>query len=207
MERSKRTTRRQPTKLPIMDALRLPPPAALAFTICVDQREQRPYDFGCMIDKAAVPFAVRSGFLQSGDYSVDPAAGAAEEYETSRDPRDGIAIERKSLQDLYSTLGSHRDRFEAEWERLSRYGHALVVIEAELSQIKEPNKFLNHPTNLNPKSVINTLLAWQLRYGVHWVACPGRGFAEQLTFRVMEKWVKEGARKAAMVQVQREGVA
>lgn len=183
-----------PTPIPASDP-------TLGFTICIDSREQRPYSFDCMRAKCVIPFGIRVGCLQSGDYSVDPLDGTAEEYEVSRHADHGIAIERKSLQDLYSTMSQHRERFEDEFKRLSKYGFAAIVIEAEWSQICYPNKFLNHPTGLNPKSVIATLAAWKQRYGVHVETCPGREFAEQWTFRLLERWYRDrGMRETTVSQ-------
>lgn len=156
-------------------------------TIQVDQREKLPYTFAGMASELIV--RVEPAYLPTGDYLL-------------AEPGDGrtVVVERKSLADLYSTLGSHRERFEAEFERLAAFRYAALVIEAEWSQILNPLKFLNHYTQLNPRSVHSTLLAWSQRYGVHVWTYPGRETAERATFRLLERWardVHDGKRVAA----------
>lgn len=158
-----------------------------SFLIRIDQREKLPYTFESMRASAVLNFATQLCHLPTGDYL---ASGG------SWDMLDHcIVIERKSLADLYCTLGSHRDRFEAEWARMHRYGHAALVIEATWDQILHPLKFLSHPTELNPKSVAATLIAWSQRYGVHVHTCPGREFAEKWTYRMLERWVRDRAER------------
>jgi len=158
-------------------------PAAVAtvtMTIIRDHREKLPYDFASVV-KPVLPFIVQAGHLDTGDYSL----------KGPELPQDRIVIERKTLSDLYSTLGSHRERFEAEFQRLSLYGYAALVIEATFEQIARPNEYLLHPTDLNPKSVLMTLAAWSQRYSVHVWPLPGRRVAEQWTFRLLERWARD----------------
>lgn len=95
-------------------------------------------------------------------------------------------IERKSIADLYSTLGQRRLEFEAEIKRLHEdCEFAAVVIEGDWEAI------LRTPPNsqLNPKSVSRTILSWSVRYPrVHWFPCMNRRHAEMLTFQLMMKW-------------------
>jgi DNA excision repair protein ERCC-4 len=111
--------------------------------------------------------------LASGDYSLDGYA-------------DRVAVERKSLADLYGTLGGGRERFERELRRLNEMDYAAVVIEADWSTI------INHPprrSRLTPKSVFRSVVAWQQRWPyVHWWAMPGRDYAEQAAFRILERF-------------------
>lgn len=152
------------------------------FTIIVDTREQLPFDFAS-VKSPAVPFTVARQTLETGDYSVEAPLTATK--------ADMIVIERKSLADLYSTLGRGRDRFEREFQRMAEYGYAALVIEATWEQIAEPNKHLKHPTLLAPKTVVATLVAWSQRYGVHVFPCPGRLFAEKLSYRLLERWARD----------------
>lgn len=95
-----------------------------------------------------------------------------------------VQIERKSLEDLYGTLGGRRDDFEAEIARLDMCQFAAVVIEADWQTI-----LFNPPdySRLLPKVVSRTVLSWSIRYPrVHWYTCSGRDHAESLTFRLLE---------------------
>jgi ERCC4-type nuclease len=151
-------------------------------TVLIDTREQRPFQFD------AIPLADGAdGILQvpisrlalpSGDYSLDGYATA-------------VAVERKSVADLYGTVGQGRDRFVRELERLNEFAFAAVVIEGEWSTILD-----NPPprVRLSPRSVYRLVLAWQQRFPrVHWWACPDRDFAEYTTFRILERFLKEQA--------------
>lgn len=94
-----------------------------AVPVVIDTREQKPFGFDglrCDVADGGGPLTVPTvrGTLKSGDYSL---LG----YETA------VAVERKSLDDLYGTLGQGRERFERELVRLSSYRFAAVVIEGD----------------------------------------------------------------------------
>lgn len=154
-------------------------PLHVPFRVVVDSREQLPYTFGGLradADKHNRPLEITRvcKTLPAGDYSI-------EGFETR------IAIERKSLADLFSTLGQRRDQFEAEHARLARYEFAAVVIEASWSRI-----LFDPPGNsrLLPKTILRTGASWSQRYGVHWLAYENRRFAEIMTFRHLETFWK-----------------
>lgn len=145
------------------------------FVIEVDQRDKLPYDFEVMRASSRIPFEVRTVFLKTGDYQT----GNGESHGR-------IVVERKSLPDLFGTLGQHRDRFEREMERMRPFGHRAIVIEADCLQIAT---WANPYGQLCPRSVTGTLIAWAQRYDVHVHMLPGREIAEQFTFRMLERWV------------------
>jgi ERCC4-type nuclease len=118
--------------------------------------------------------------LASGDYSLDGYASQ-------------VAVERKSLADLFGTLGQGRERFVRELERLDQMSFAAVVVEREWSDI-----FTDPPrhSRLAPRTVYRSVLAWQQRFPrVHWWMCAGREMAEVTTFRILERFLKELADK------------
>lgn len=153
------------------------PLAVAPFSIIVDTREQLPYSFDGM--GIVVPTVVHG--LPSGDYSIQ----GMEEL---------IAIERKSLDDLYGSVTWGRRRFETEIGRLDELpGFAAVVIEADWRDIVSP---LEHrPGWINqtdPKSVVGTINSWSIRYPrVHWLACGSRREAEIRTFEILQAAWKE----------------
>lgn len=156
---------------------------AFPAAVLVDTREQLPYSF------AGIPADVTAGggvwqvatqvmTLASGDYSLDG-------YATR------VAVERKSIADLFGTVGQGRERFIRELERLNEMAFAAVIVEAEWSEI-----FDSPPghSRLAPRTVWRSVLAWMQRFPrVHWLPCPGREFAEVATFRVFERFLKEQA--------------
>jgi ERCC4-type nuclease len=149
--------------------------------VTIDTREQQPYGFrsikaDAMEGVGLLRVKTTRATLRQGDYSL-------EGFE------DRIAIERKSAEDLFRTLGQGRKRFERELIRLSAYPFAAVVVESEWSQLLQcPPAF----SKLSPKSVFRSVIAWQQRYsGIHWVLCPGRSFAEAATFRILDRFWKD----------------
>jgi len=130
------------------------------FVIVIDTREQRPYCFKGAVTKA----------LAAGDYSV---VGM----------EDHVAVERKSKQDCYSSLGKDRARLKREFERLSEYDYAAMVIEASLSDFLRPPGF----SQMRPSSAINTLISWSVKYGVHVFFADSRHLARALTYRILQQ--------------------
>lgn len=149
------------------------------FTIIQDTREQAPWGFAGIPcgsrhpDKTWAVTTRRQG-LATGDYSI---AG----WEKL------VCIERKSLPDLYHSIGAERDRFEREFLRMQAMnaagGFAAVVIEADAGAA------VNYPppnTTIPPTVMLGTWAHWTLRYGVHWYFLPDRTAAEHFAFRLLE---------------------
>ena len=133
------------------------------YTIAVDTREQRPYEF---------PGAVVMT-LPTGDYSLIGL-------------EDRVAIERKSKADAYGSLGQGRARFRREWERLAALDYAAVVIEDSLPG------FLQRPAHskMSPVSAVGTLLAWSVRYRVPVFFAGDRAHAQALTGKLLMMYAK-----------------
>lgn len=138
--------------------------------IVVDTREQNPYSFEWVKDVSPADTVERRK-LDAGDYSL-----AGHEHE--------IAIERKTHADAYGCLGRGRARFKREIERLARYRYAAIVIECDL------RSFLDQPPNsaLNPKAAINTLISWDVRFGVRTIFAGSRQFAEVYVYRILQRF-------------------
>jgi len=164
--------------------------------ITVDTREQRAYRFrNVKPHKDAQGFRLEHSALPVADYGTRRKGG--EEGVRWRDLSEeqkllAALVERKSLADLYGTLAKKHESFAMQLERMSRYGFAAVVIEATLEQIMHPNDHLRHSTKLHPKSVFASMIAWEQRYGVHFHPCPGRDVAEAVTYRILERWWRDG---------------
>jgi ERCC4-type nuclease len=151
--------------------------------VLVDDREKRPYTFSRLRGDARDGYATpavetRRVALPTGDYSLEGLA-------------DRVTVERKSLADLYGTLGRRRARFQDELARLNAMDAAFVVVEADWRAI------LRSPpphSRLSPKSVFRSVVAWQQRFPrVHWWACPNRAFAEVATARILQRYFRDRA--------------
>ncbi len=143
------------------------------FTIILDSREQLPYTFGSL--GLVVPIVVRG--LLSGDYSIDGLDSQ-------------VAIERKSLEDLYGSCTHGRDRFEREIGCLNEYFFSAVVIEATWPEIADPAA--TDPTwrsRAVPESILGTITSWSIRYPrVHWWAVGLRQDCEQQVYRALSHY-------------------
>ena len=144
-------------------------PAIQNFTIIIDTREQRPYTFQNV--KPEPPGTIIQG-LTTGDYSL---AGLE-----SR-----ICVERKSMVDLFGSVGKGRARFEHEMERLSAFDYAAIVVESDIK-----TWFINPPgrSKMNPRSVFRTIIAWSQRYGVHIWPMWDRPSAEKVTYLILKRY-------------------
>ncbi|HWL09370.1 MAG TPA: ERCC4 domain-containing protein [Planctomicrobium sp.] len=102
---------------------------------------------------------------------------------------DHIAIERKSVSDLYSTIGGRRYDFKCEIARLNMLPFSAVVIEGDWSRI-----LLDPPaqSQMEPKNIARTILSWSIRFPrVHWFTCSDRRHAELLTFQLLRQFWKQ----------------
>jgi DNA excision repair protein ERCC-4 len=159
--------------LPVIDRRE---PVVAPFTIAIDNKEKLPYTFeGYKADKKDDnrPLTVWRawGHLATGDYSLEGFEGS-------------ITIERKTLADLYGTMGKGRDRFEREHERMAEFDYAAVVVEASWDEIRKGVS----RSRLNPETVWRAALTWAMRYGVHWYAFGDRATAEEATLRILWRY-------------------
>lgn len=157
------------------------------FTVLVDSREQSPYTFQGLradADKKGLPIDVARIIkgLPSGDYSIKGLESR-------------IAVERKSLSDLFSTLAGRREQFQAEHERLAEIvragGYAAVVVESSLAAALQGVS----ESRLNPKTVVRTSISWAMRYGVAWHWWENRRLCEVMTYRLLEKFWQQDQEK------------
>lgn len=142
--------------------------AKSSFTVVIDSREQQPYEF---------PGSVVKG-LATGDYSIQGF-------------EDRVAIERKSLQDAYASLGGGRKRFERELQRLSKLSYAAIVIESTLEEFLKGPAF----SQMNPKAAVNSIIAWSVKYRVCVFFAGNRILGKALTYRLLEKFLKYAEEK------------
>lgn len=169
-------------------------PVACPFQIVIDSREKRPFSFDGLRANADLghrPISVEKVVtgIPSGDYTVRmmvDLGGLVVPVDWSH----RIAVERKSLADLFGTILDDRDRFEKELARLDQLQFAAVVVEGQLSDVLSyitPGP-VKTPHDVRATRVDRSILAWQQRFPrVHWRFEPGRARAEEVTFRILER--------------------
>jgi len=133
--------------------------------IVIDTREQLPYRF----KEKPVIFAS----LKAGDYSL-------------KGFEDEIAIERKQLNDLFSSLGKERERFMKEMERLSSYTVKALIIEGNMKDVVSPVKSYSR---LHPSSIVGSLVKL-IVMGIPVIFAGGRRMGEELTQRILTKFLE-----------------
>ena len=118
--------------------------------IQIDSREQCPLEFG------GHPFEVVG--LPCGDYGL---AGFSDWSNPA------FICERKSLEDLISSLTSGRERFMREIERLRRFRFGAILIEARRETVQAGE----YRSNATPQSILASIDAIIVRTGVHVFWC------------------------------------
>jgi hypothetical protein len=162
----------------------------LPFTVVIDSNESHPFGFkGHMsgLQPLIVKTVRKPLYLMDrdkwgaglGDYSIDGYEGH-------------IQVERKSLDDLFGSLGGRRAEFEKEIQRLNEQcDFAAVVVESSRTSVSTYSG--PGPT---PKSILGTIDAWTQRYpAVHWRMKPTRMQAELETLSILARWWKDFERK------------
>lgn len=104
-------------------------------TAIIDSREQRPLDLS--------PLKVETGTLTTGDYSVKGLEHV-------------VSIERKSMPDLIGCVGTNRERFDKEVQRLLAYPVRCLVVEGMWSDL-ESGEWRSEVT---PAAAVGSVLGW-----------------------------------------------
>lgn len=117
--------------------------------VIVDTREQTPFEFTNHRNWIA---GIKRHKLAAGDYSVEGMERL-------------LALERKSLTDLITTLMQHRATFFKSCERLSRYRWRALLVEANYEDIKSPYDE-ELWTGAHPNAIAGSLDALEARYRI-----------------------------------------
>jgi len=137
--------------------------------IIVDTREQLPYQFARWAEVQTV-----AGTLAVGDYAVQGLEHHA-------------AIERKSLSDLIGSLSQGRDRFERELARGAALRRFWLVIEATAEDVARHR----YKSKMNPVAVLQSLAAFEVRYGTRFVWAGSREGGEYWTYSLLQKYRRQ----------------
>jgi len=142
-------------------AMRYPKP-----TILIDSREKEPFRFRASANLAGTEVCK----IDAGDYSI-------------KGHEDLICIERKqSVTELAGNLGKHRARFERELERMQSCKFKYIIIEDHWSSLM--GKSIKY-SRMKPKSVFESLIAFGLQYGVHYIFAGNKKQAQTITRSIL----------------------
>ena len=175
---------------------------ACPFIVAIDSAETQPFTFGGMLadaDKEFCEYEVRHAWISLGRYP-----NSYGDYSIIGLERE-VAVERKSLDDVWGTvlgwetdfqkenqLASRRERFESELANLSTLPAACVVVEADWgTALNDMPEWGEKPAETNRKIFFRSIISFQQRFGVPWNFMGGRRMAEAFTFRWLERhWKK-----------------
>lgn len=130
-------------------------------------------------EKLPYSFATEKGALPTGDYSISGLENR-------------VSIERKSLDDLVGCLTQERERFERELFKRKALDYFALVIQGSLSDLAEHR----YHSEALPKSIIQSLLAFSVRYRLPIFFCETRAFAEKVTESLLLKYARELEKQA-----------
>jgi len=140
--------------------------------IVTDTREQFPLKFR----KSKVVEDVVVKTLNTGDYSIQG-------YE------DQIAFERKSCQDLFSTLGSGHKRFKKELERAQTMDYFCIIIESSFTDVLTKNFGGSHYSKMQGHVIIKILMTLKFKYNIDFVFCNNRTESAKFIREMFKSWL------------------
>lgn len=148
--------------------------------IIIDKQEKKPYLF------TGYPCSTDIKHMKTGDYTLDG-------HEKT------FCIERKSMPDLFQTLGQGRSRFKREFERMRKMKASCVIIECDsYLDIFKYAKIHNAKTKkfgkraISPKSIWHTLISWSQTYKVPvFFVGYDRKYAEKVVYIMLKLWHKK----------------
>ena len=133
--------------------------------ISIDTREKLPYEFQTNSKVGTIPI---------GDYSIQGL-------------EDCIAVERKTIDDLIGCLTTGRERFEKELQKGKALDYFALIVEASLLDIVDHN----YRSQMAPKSAIQSLLAFSIRYRLPIFFAENRKYAQRITESLLLKYARE----------------
>lgn len=139
------------------------------FTLIVDTREQRPFNFN------KYPVEVRRSKLDAGDYSVEGHEHL-------------IAIERKSMSDLVSTLTTGHKRFKKEIERSLNYTYFGIIVEESFTMLLHDAYEGAKHNKASGEVVAKIVNAIRVKYNVDVMFCTDEAEAAALTYHVLASY-------------------
>mgnify|MGYP001051472481 CR=1 FL=1 len=107
-----------------------------------------------------------------------------------------MSIERKSIDDLIGCLTTGRERFERELFKGKALDYFALVIEASLSDLINGR----YRSQMNPKSAIQSLLAFSIRYKLLMWFCENRKYGARVTESLLLKYAIELKKRFKLIR-------
>ena len=128
-------------------------------TIIVDSREQENQHLINYFDSKKIPYKVRK--IDTGDYSA-MIDDCTLEYQC-------VVEKKNSLDEIVGNFTANRERFEREFLRAKANGIKVFLV---IENASWDDVFLgNYRSKFPPKSLLASLLSWQVRFNVTIIFC------------------------------------
>ena len=147
------------------------------YTIIVDSREQN-----ALWMKSSKRTKIKKEKLDTGDYS-------AKGYE------DKICLERKSLGDLFGSLGKGHKRFRKELERARSLDYFAIIIEGSIMSILNKEWEGSYHTKMRGYVILKILCTLQVKYGIHVIYAGSRKGAKRVIMQLLKSYIKKEEKK------------
>lgn len=102
----------------------------------------------------------------------------------------GVTIERKTVPDFLSCVGSNRERFTRELQRGRYLARLLVIVEGSLPDVLAASRGISHA------AILGTVSAWSCRFGPILFAGSTR-LAAELCWRALSAQIRDIQRQHA----------
>jgi len=139
----------------------------LEYTVIIDSREQKSYEF-----KNSVV-----GTIPLGDYSIKNLEGE-------------VAIERKSLADLFGTLGGGHARFKNELMQAQDLDFFAIVIDGTREQIKKKDFPKSYKTKMLGYVILKQLDSIIVKYKLPVFFAADRKEGKQIVTGLLEAYLR-----------------
>ncbi len=137
--------------------------------ILIDTREQQPLQFGSRI-------LTKSATLKIGDYSLRG-------HSTS-----GVVIERKSLNDFFSSFaGKHRTAMAMKMKKMGAYHSAMLLVEADVDEVFNGSRY---QVNVSGASLFGSVVGMCTALGIQTIFVGDRAAAAVAAYRFMFDYLK-----------------
>ena len=168
----------------------------IAPVIQIDTREQDPLDF------SAFGIEVEVVALETGDYGLRGLSGDYGTAKEGKTPGEKFCcFERKSLADLYGSLGNGRVRLKAEVERMQEFHLKALLIEASEEEVR--NGY--HRSQVSPQSVIGSLRSWEANDALSIKFCKSRyNMARQIATWTHYIWKRRHGFSPVLIDINKE---
>jgi len=140
--------------------------------IIIDTREQNALPF-----RTGSKNTIEIKTLNVGDYSL-------------RGHEDKIAIERKSLPDLFGTLGSGHKRFKKELERAQKLDYFAIVIEGNYDKVLNKDFDGSHYTKMQGYVITSILFTIHMKYKIPIFFCEDRYQSVKIIKELFKSYLK-----------------